>query len=116
MVIVLVAGYHKILIPAVLNMGIDTYVIKENKTKVFFYVDSPLCKEELFLRIKKAIHQQCGKQYAYQLFTLYQGMIDLSDYLPTHLKDQNIYYQNKNKDLSKKELTTFLHTLQGGQK
>lgn len=111
MVIVLVAGYHKILIPAILHIDMPIYVIKENTTKVFFYIDTTLSKEEIFHCIKKAISQQCGNQYAYQLFTIYNGMIDLSDYLPTHLKDQNAYYQNPHKDLSKIELATFIKTI-----
>ena len=110
MVIVLVAGYHKILIPAILKMNIKGYVIKEKGTKVFFYFDTSLDTNSLLRAIKQAI-KQSGSQYAYQLYTLYNGMLDISDYLPEHLKKNNKYYLNPVKDLSNQELEAFLKTI-----
>lgn len=110
MVIVLVAGYHHILIPAILKMEIKGYVVKEGTTKVFFYFDTALDTVTVLSAVKQAI-KQSGSQYAYQLYTMYNGMIDLTDYLPEHIKKENKYYLNPNKDLSDQELKDFLETI-----
>lgn len=111
MVIVLVAGFTKVILPHVQNMGITCYVIKQVGTKVFLYFDTDLNKSQVLKKMHVTISTKCGKQYAYQLYSLYNGMIDLNDYLPTSIKDTHPYYTNKNKDLSDLELTTFLKGL-----
>lgn len=111
MVIVLVAGYTKLFIKHILEMPIENHVIKQVGTKVFFYFDTNLQTAEIIKAIKKTIKEKCGPQYAYQIYTMYHGMIDLTEYLPIHIKDSNPYYLNPKKDLSNEELTNFLNTI-----
>lgn len=112
MVIVLIAGYTKLMIPAILNMDIDCYIIKQEGTKVFFYFDSPLTTKEIFQKVTNTIIVQCGPQYVFQLYTLYNGMIDLTPYLPEHIKKQTPYYLKAKKDVSTQELEQFLKRIQ----
>lgn len=113
MVIVLVSGYTKLFIQHILEMPIDNYVIKQVGNKIFFYFDTDLKDYEIMSTMKKTIKEKCGPQYAYQIYTIYNGMIDLTPYLPIHIKDTNKYYLNPSKDLTDKELTAFLHTIKG---
>ena len=42
----------------------------------------------------------------YEIYPLYKGIIDLTPYLPTEMKESKAYYQRK-KDLSDAELEAY---------
>ena len=40
----------------------------------------------------------------FEVYGLYNGMIDFTAYLPQHRKDESVYYNRQKKDLSDQEL------------
>lgn len=83
-------------------------MIKKKGISLFIYVDSTDSFQTIKTHCNQLIFQIYGIAFVYEIYPMYQGMIDRNAYLPKHLKDQYAYYQNKRKDLSKEELNMFL--------
>lgn len=108
MVIVLIAGFYKKILPLITE-EIPCKIIKIVGSKVFMYFDTSLSKKELVKQIDSVIKSNCGETFVYMLYSIYNGKIDISEYLPDSIKQTSPYYNLGTKDLSDQELETFLN-------
>lgn len=101
MILVLIAGYYYRFMPIIEGMEqFKVTVIKREGIKVFFKVETTLSQKETMSLIKKEIKKH--KEYAllsYQLYGIYNGMIDLFDYLNIEAKNASPYYNQPTKDI-----------------
>lgn len=83
-------------------------IIKKKHISLFLYVDSTDSFQTIKTHCNQLIFERYGSAFVYEIYPMYNGMVDRNAYLPKHVKDQYAYYQNKRKDLSKEELNLFL--------
>lgn len=78
------------------------HLIKRVGPKLFYYVDTQ--DDHVISYTKKLIASGVGVMTVFEVYTLYNGMIDFTSYLPEYRKDESKYYNQVNKDLSDEEL------------
>lgn len=105
MTFVIIASFIHQIRPVVENLD-NFYCVKKLGPKAFFYYDGNLKEEEVIPYVKTKIKEALGTILVYEIYPLYKGIIDLTPYLPSQLKDSKPYYQKK-KDLSDAELEAF---------
>ena len=100
-----------VVVSPVINKVIDAFektegyeFIKRKGPRGFFYIDN----EQSFRQIKGLIRNLIGPIYVFEVYGLYNGMIDLFAYLPEERKNTEKYYNGLHKDLSDDELNKFL--------
>lgn len=114
MVIVLVATRYTTLLRWIqetdyLNIAsID--VIKRNGPKVYLYVDTNLTFREVCQAFKQAIKSHGGLMYVYELYSIYNGMIDYNAYMSEDTKSSMKYYQSQHKDITNEEIEKWKRT------
>lgn len=84
----------------------DEYMlIRKKGPRAFIYVNTTETNPAVVVRnAKKLIVHLITAIYIFEVYTLYNGMIDLFGYLPKEKKDVNKYYIQSRKDLSDDEL------------
>ncbi len=103
MVIAIVSPVKEKIIDA-LNTVEDYHFIKTKGPRCFYYVEGEEGNPAIIYQTKKIINQLVGKMYVYEVYGIYNGMIDLLSYLPKEKKDSNKYYNQVSKDMSEDEL------------
>ena len=78
------------------------HLIKRVGPKLFYYVDGDT--SHLISKTKKIILNILGVMTVFEVYNLYNGMIDFTAYLPNKKKDESSYYNSVKKDLSDEEL------------
>jgi hypothetical protein len=107
MVIVLIAAFHRRMTACILE-NISSKVIKTDGVRVFLYIDEPIDESMVIKTVKGIIHKYFGPSYVYEVYPLYNGMVDVFTYLPEEIKQKRNYYFLDRKHLSDKELEDFL--------
>lgn len=107
MTFVVVATFIHLMIP-VLDATDDIYFIKRKGAKAYFYYTGDLEIEALLRFVKKTIAVKLSPVYVLEAFGMYNGVTDISAYLPKEDKDAHPYYTNPKKELSDEELQEFL--------
>lgn len=103
MIIVIVSPVIKKIIDAFSNEK-DCYLIKSKGARGFFYVDSDESVAIVLNRMKQIIASKVGKFYIFELYTVFNGMIDLFAYLPLETKNEHKYYNGLVKDITDEEI------------
>lgn len=107
MTFVVVATFIHLMIP-VLDATDDIYFIKRNGAKAYFYYSGDMDINTLLRYVKKIIATQLSPVYVLEAFGMYNGVTDISAYLPKEDKDAHPYYTNPKKELSDAQLADFL--------
>lgn len=103
MVIVIVSPVIAKIIPALEKRG-NYKLIKSKGPKGFFFIPSDISFHQAVKQTKALICQYVGSFYVFEVYGLYNGMIDLFSYLPDEKKNTEKYYTELKKDLSDEEL------------
>ena len=78
------------------------HFIKRTGPKLFYYVDGDT--SHLISKTKKLILKELGIMSVFEVYGIYNGMIDFTDYLPEEQKKESSYYNRTLKDISDLEV------------
>lgn len=77
--------------------------MKRKGPDLFYYVDD--CDSKTIIKeTKKIIASSLGRHIIFEVYGLYNGMIDFTPYLSQEKKNESQYYNRTKKDLSKEEV------------
>lgn len=114
MVVVLVAPRYTTLLNWIQGYTYDNIstidVMKRNGPKVYLYVDTQLPFYEVSRQLRMAIKNQGGLMYVYELYSIYNGMIDYNAYMSEDAKANMKYYQSQNKDITQEDIANYKRT------
>lgn len=92
----------QILFKQIISKYKEYHLIKVKGPQLFYYIDKH--HDDLIRYTKKLIVEDIGPMTVFEVYGLYNGMIDFTAYLPQHRKDESVYYNRQKKDLSDQEL------------
>lgn len=101
MVIVVISVRFK-RIMSILSQYENYHLIKRVGPKLFYYVDGDTA--HLIRNTKKIIVDVMGVMTVFEVYGIYNGMIDFTSYLSDEKKDEAKYYNSSQKDMSDEEL------------
>ena len=104
-VAVISRAIHKII--EALDQNEEIYLIKQKGPKAFFYVKADLTNTNVVSYTKSAIRKNLENVYVYEVYGMYNGMVDLFDYFSEEKKQKEKYYNGLKKDLSDEELESW---------
>ncbi len=84
----------------------DVLLIKREKARAFFFYTGE--SDQMLGEMNRYLFKTLGPVYVYAVYGLYNGMVDLTPYLESEVKDRHPYYNREKKDLSDTELSAFL--------
>ena len=101
MVIVVISARFKRILD-ILSQYDNYHLIKRTGPKLFYYIDGDT--SGIINKTKKIIIGVLGVMTVFEVYGMYNGMIDFTAYLSNEKKDETKYYNALNKDLSDEEL------------
>lgn len=114
MVVVLVSSRYKTLLEWITSIENENIkhigVIKKVGPKIYLYFDTSLSQNELHHTLKKQIVHSGGLMYVYELYGVFNGMIDYNSYMSEETKQSMKYYQTSKKDIDDQEIENYRKT------
>lgn len=111
MIVVLVTSRYQTILNWILPISNESIhsikVIKQSGPKVFLYVETELQQNEVHHIIKQHIKSLGGAMYVYELYGIFNGMIDYNSYMSDQTKLSTKYYQSLHKDITDNEIEEF---------
>lgn len=105
MYIVIVSSWLRKIKP-ILEAFEEVTIVKEDRAKLFIYYNTDQSYAYASNRIKKYIRHYLYAIYVFEVYGMFNGKIDIIDYLPPEMKLEKEYYQSK-KDLTEEEEDAF---------
>ena len=87
---------------SVLSQYENYHLIKRKGPQLFYYVDGDT--NSLISKTKKLIVNELGVATVFEVYGIYNGMIDFTSYLSNEKKNESKYYNQIKKDISNEEL------------
>ena len=87
---------------SILSKHENYHFVKRKGPQLFYYIDGDTTN--IIKNTKKIIVDVLGPMTVFEVYKLYNGMIDFTAYLSDETKNESKYYNQTNKDLSDEEL------------
>ncbi|MFR7591778.1 MAG: hypothetical protein ACLUVC_10060 [Longibaculum sp.] len=82
-------------------------ILKQNGPTIYLYVQTSLSYHEVIRKFHQIIKGHGGMNLVYQFYSIYNGMIDYSDFLSDETKNQMKYYCSHTKDIQDFEIEQY---------